>query len=215
MALDVIGAGFGRTGTLSLKTALEMLGFAPCHHMLSVRENREEQTDLWSRISDGETVSWDEVFKGFRAMVDWPGCHYYAELADYYPDAKVILSLRDPESWYNSMTETLFPSMLNMREAGGMAPDSPLRFADQIIGNGTFGRDFSKENAIAVFERHNAEVQRRIPSDRLLVYRVSEGWEPLCTFLGVPVPDVPFPRVNARQQYQNETPWREGAAGEA
>ncbi len=202
MALQVIGAGLGRTGTLSLKTALEMLGFGPCHHMMEVFADADRQIPLWNRVADGEAVDWEEIFGDFLAAVDWPSCHYYAELAERYPEAKVVLSLRDPESWYKSMTETLIPTMAKLREASPNASENPYRFTDTIVAKGTFDHDFSKENAIAAFERHNAEVQRRIPPERLLVFRAADGWEPLCDFLGVPVPAEPFPRVNDRAQFQ-------------
>ena len=202
MALKVIGAGLGRTGTFTLKTALEMLGFGPCHHMVEVFGNAERQVPLWNRAADGEPVDWDEVFAGYNATVDWPGCHFYAELAAYYPDAKVILSKRDPERWYESMSETILKSMQQMGLAEGPAPqDHPMRFGGVIIPQKTFGFDFSKDNVIAAFERHVAAVRAAIPAERLLEFEASQGWEPLCAFLGVPVPDAPFPRTNSREEF--------------
>ena len=204
MALDVIGAGLGRTGTLTLKTALEMLGFGPCHHMVEVLAH-PEQVPFWNRAADGEAVDWEEVFGDYRAMVDWPGCHFYAELAERYPDAKVILSLRDPERWYESMSETILASMATMGldQDAAIAADHPMRFGGIIISRKTFGFDFTKANVIAAFERHNAEVRRRIPADRLLVFEARDGWEPLCAHLGVPVPDAPFPHVNDREEFKS------------
>lgn len=202
MALKVIGAGLGRTGTFTLKTALEMLGFGPCHHMVEVFGNAERQVPLWNRAADGEPVDWDEVFAGYNATVDWPGCHFYAELAAHYPDAKVILSKRDPERWYESMSETILKSMEQMGLAEGPAPDDhPMRFGGVIIPQKTFGFDFSKDNVIAAFERHVAAVRETIPTERLLEFEASQGWEPLCAFLGVPVPDAPFPRTNSREEF--------------
>lgn len=200
MALQVIGAGLGRTGTLTLKTALERLGFGPCHHMVEVLAN-PGQMPFWNRAARGEAVDWEEVYGSYNATVDWPGCHFYAQLADRYPQAKVILSHRDPERWYESMSETIIPGMASMG-LDTLTDDHPMLFGGLIIARDTFAFDFSKASAIAAFERHNAEVRRRIPADRLLVFEASHGWEPLCAHLGVPVPDEPFPRVNDREEFQ-------------
>ena len=201
MTLQVIGAGFGRTGTMTLKLAFERLGFGPCHHMVEVLAN-PEQLPFWNRAADGEDVEWDDVYGKYGATVDWPGCYFYAELAERYPDAKVILSLRDPDRWYDSMSETILKSMGQMGLKQGMIPaDHPMRFGGIIIADKTFGYDFSRENAIAAYERHNAEVQRRIPPERLLVFEARQGWAPLCEFLGVPVPDEPFPNTNSREEF--------------
>ena len=203
MALKVIGAGLGRTGTLTLKTALEMLGFGPCHHMIEVLGDAERQVPFWNRAADGEAVDWDEVYGGYAATVDWPGCHFYSQLADRYPDAKVILSLRDPERWYESISETILKSMEMMGLAGdeAIAADHPMRFGGIIIARKTFGGDFSRGNVIAAFERHCAEVRQRVAPERLLEFDAKQGWEPLCAFLGVPVPDAPFPRTNSREEF--------------
>jgi hypothetical protein len=201
MTLKVIGAGLGRTGTLTLKTALEMLGFGPCHHMIEVLAN-PGQVPLWNRAADDEIVDWDEVYRGYAATVDWPGCHFYATLAEHYPDAKVILSRRDPERWYESISETILQSMASMGLSAAPIPeDHPMRFGGIIIPQKTFGFDFSRDNIIAAFERHNAEVISRIPPERLLVFEAAHGWEPLCAFLGAPVPDQPFPRTNSREEF--------------
>lgn len=202
MTLRVIGAGLGRTGTMTLKLALERLGFGPCHHMVEVLAN-PDQVPFWNRAAEGEDVDWEEVYGSYGATVDWPGCHFYAELAEFYPQAKVILSLRDPERWYDSMSETILKSMeeMELTKRGEIPADHPMRFGGIIIPDKTFGYDFSKENVIAAFERHNAEVQRRIPPERLLVFEARQGWAPLCDFLGVPVPDEPFPNTNSREEF--------------
>lgn len=201
MGLKVIGAGLGRTGTLTLKTALEMLGFGPCHHMIEVLGN-PAQVPFWNRAADGEAVDWDEVYGSYAATVDWPGCHFYGVLAQRYPEAKVILSRRDPERWYESISETILTSMTAMGlNADPIPADHPMRFGGLIIPKKTFGYDFSKENVIAAFERHNAEVIATIPPERLLVFEAAHGWEPLCSFLGVPVPDQAFPRTNSREEF--------------
>lgn len=200
MALEVIGAGFGRTGTLTLKTALEMLGFGPCHHMVEVIAN-PQQIPFWNRAAKGEAVDWEEVYGAYRATVDWPGCHFYAQLAERYPKARVILSKRDPERWYDSMRETILPGIMQMDPAS-LTDDNPMLFGGMILARDTFAFDFSKDNVIAAYERHNADVQRRIPAERLLVFEVTQGWEPLCAHLGVPVPNAPFPRVNDRLEFE-------------
>jgi hypothetical protein len=202
MALKVIGAGLGRTGTFTLKTALEMLGFGPCHHMVEVLAD-PAQVPFWNRAADGEAVDWEDVFSGYGAMVDWPGCHFYAELAERYPEAKVILSRRDPERWYESMSETILKSMAMMGFAAGepVPADHPMRFGGVIIAQKMFGHDYGKANVIAAFERHVETVRRTIAPERLLEFEAAEGWEPLCAFLGVPVPDAPFPRTNSREEF--------------
>ena len=202
MPLEVIGAGFGRTGTLSLKTALEELGFGPCHHMTEIIKDMWRQGRIWNRVVAGNERDWDHVFAGYRATVDWPSCNYYAELAEAYPQAKVILTVRDSEKWYASMTETIFRMQQRLILRVLMKiPGLPIRFA-QTVFDQTFNFDTGRDNAIATFERHNAEVRQRIPAERLLVFEVAQGWEPLCAFLGVPVPDRPFPRVNDREEFQ-------------
>jgi hypothetical protein len=200
MALRVIGAGFGRTGTLSLKAALEELGFAKCYHMTDVLAHLAH-APLWEAAARGEPVDWEALFEGYQATVDWPGCTFYEELIRRYPDAKVILTTRDPETWYDSALQTIFwvrkvfrgwfrlfvPRMRQFR-----------RMLDRVIWDGTFhGRFEDKNHAIEVFNRHNEHVRRTVPRERLLLYEVRDGWEPLCAFLGVPVPDgKPFPRLN-------------------
>ncbi len=208
--MKVIGAGFGRTGTASLKAALETLGFGPCYHMTEVFAN-PEHAGVWRAAWRGEPVQWDGILGGYEAAVDWPACTFYAELMERYPDAKVILSVREPERWYESTRSTIY-------ELGRISTGSPLSrlsfallslflfgtfktgqgpMTEEIVWRGTFdGRFEDKSHAIEVFNRHNEEVRRRVPQDRLLVYEVMEGWEPLCEFLGVEEPDTPFPHLN-------------------
>jgi hypothetical protein len=201
--LKVIGAGFGRTGTLTLKTALEMLGFGPCHHMTAVIDDVDRQSALWTSVTSGARFDWDEVYAGYRSTVDWPGCHYWAELAERYPDAKVVLSVRDAERWYDSMQDTILSRPVGRVMMRFMRLiRHPMAFAQQIISRDTFGYDYSRANVIAAYERHNAAVRARVPAERLLVFDVREGWEPLCRFLDVPVPDQPFPRVNDRDEFK-------------
>ena len=206
--MRVIGAGFGRTGTTSLKSALETLGFAPCYHMTEVFA-RPRDAATWRAAWRGEPVDWDAMLGFYEAAVDWPACTFYAELTERYPEAKVLLSVRDPERWYESTRTTIYElsrvtaasrtarvafGFMSLLTFGGFARTGA---GEEIIWNGTFdGRFEERAHAIGVLERHNEEVKRRVPPERLLVYEVKEGWGPLCEFLGVPEPDEPFPRLN-------------------
>jgi len=204
MAIEVIGAGFGRTGTMSLKVALEELGFGPCYHMIELF-GHPEHVELWEAASQGKTVNWDELFSGYRATTDWPACSFYKELMEKYPDGKVILTVRDPYGWYESTYNTIY-GMRRMvsspifRLAGVFRPGMghAARMNDRLIWEDTFGGSLEdREGAIRIFEQHNEEVKACVPPDKLLVYEVKEGWGPLCEFLGVEVPeDKPFPHLN-------------------
>jgi hypothetical protein len=204
--MRLIGAGLPRTGTLSQKVALEMLGLAPCYHMVNVLGDLD-QAATWRRAMDGEAV-WDEVFDGFPATVDWPGSFFYKELADFYPDAKVLLSVRDAESWERSMRQTiwgLFYGDMLIRDLSVarcrvdpkwrsyIAMMEEMWEKSGLISDGAATTPDSMRNAM---ERFNQEVQEAIPSDRLLVWSVGDGWEPLCNFLELPIPDTPFPHLN-------------------
>ena len=201
MTLRLIGAGFGRTGTLSLKGAIEKLGAGPCYHMLEVARN-PGHADIWLRAARGEPVDWDALFADFAATVDWPSCRFWRELRERYPDARVLLSVRSPESWYESVHGTIYQAMTLTRDDLPEAVGTQLSMARQIVLEDTFGGRFlDRAHAMAVFERHNEAVMREVPSDQLLVYPVGSGWEPLCEFLGVPVPDEEFPHVNKSETF--------------
>jgi hypothetical protein len=197
MALKVVGAGFGRTGTLSLKNALEKIGCGPCYHMMEVFP-RPDHVAMWHRLAFGQGVDWDAIFSGFLATVDWPAARWWREIAAHYPAAKVLLSVRDPEAWYKSMTDTIYQPM--SRPAPADAPElvrMQNEMARKAILTETFDDRFTdKAHALEVFQRHNQEVRDTIDPKRLLVFDVREGWEPLCRFLEVPVPGEPFPRLN-------------------
>lgn len=209
--LEVIGAGFGRTGTMSAKIALEQLGFGPCYHMTEIVKN-PFHARLWRMAHSGQPVDWAELFSNYRATMDWPACHYYRELMNEFADAKIILTIRDSGRWYESMTNTLYSlktaadARLRIRQdrLGSVPGSVPAAAAPgNRIWRDTFSGDFgNREHAIAIYERHNAEVIRTVPADRLLVYRVSEGWPPLCEFLGVEVPQHAFPHVNTTQSFR-------------
>jgi len=195
--LRVIGAGFGRTGTSSLKRALEILGFGRCYHFTEMLRYRHVRR--WLQIARGERADWDRIFDGFSATTDWPASAYYKELFEHYPQARVILTVRDREVWHKSLCSTLLPlrSALTPWLPGAAAI---CALTDEVIWDRTFGgKAHERAHAIGVFDNHCEEVRKAIPADRLLVFDVSEGWEPLCTFLGVAQPHgVPFPRINDR-----------------
>lgn len=197
--LQIIGAGFGRTGTASMKAALEHLGFGPCYHMFDVLPSPERMED-WRRVVLDGARDWERVFDGYRSTVDWPGCAYWKELAEAYPDAKILLTTRDPQRWYDSVYKTIYSYYMSADHDSPVPDEARTRFLEVIgsmIWQGTFdGRFEDRDHAIEVFERHNEEVRRSVPADRLLEYEVGSGWRPLCDFLGVDVPAEDFPHVN-------------------
>ncbi len=195
MTLQVIGAGLGRTGTFSLKFALEHLGFGPCYHMSEVLASARRSVPLWLDAVQGKP-DWDAIFDGFVSTCDYPGCTYWRELAAHYPQAKIVLTTRDADSWFDSVSATIFSEPHRATFSGGpLAPffDATVYadFGDRI-GDRAFMTDY--------FRRWNQQVIDAVPPERLLVYSAREGWEPLCAFLGVPVPDMPYPRVNSREE---------------
>jgi hypothetical protein len=200
--MDVIGVGFGRTGTLSLKNAVERLGFGPCLHMTSMFE-APERAELFMRAVEGDPGALEAAMAGFRSTVDWPGTYFWRQLTTDHPDAKVILTVRDPQAWYESAQKTIFQAATIARQGGAIPAGAVIDMIDALVWEGTFGGRFAdRERAIRIFEEHNAAVRREVPADRLLEFQVSQGWEPLCAFLGVPVPDEPFPRTNDREEFQ-------------
>ena len=203
MSLKVVGAGFGRTGTLSLKVALERIGFGPCYHMVEVFP-RPEHVAMWHRLAFEQSMDWDEIFRGFLATVDWPAARWWREIAAHFPDAKVLLSVRDSEAWYKSVTDTIYQPMKSPAPDG--VPELvrlQSEMARKAILDETFDNRFEdKAHAIEVFRKHNQAVRDAIDPARLLVFDVREGWGPLCRFLEVPIPDEPFPRLNDTATFQ-------------
>ena len=197
MPLKVVGAGFGRTGTLSLKVALERLGVGPCYHMAEVFP-RPQHVAMWHRLAFEHQIDWDELFCGFHATVDWPSARWWREIAAHYPDAKVLLSVRDPEAWYKSMSDTIYQPLKEPAPDG--APEI-VRLQSEMVRKAILAETFDnrfedKAHALDVFKRHSQEVRDTVDPARLLTFDVREGWEPLCRFLEVPIPDEPFPRLN-------------------
>jgi len=196
MTLAVIGAGLGRTATFSMKFALEHLGFGPCHHMSEVFANGRKQVPLWLDVIAGRP-DWDAIFDGFHSTTDYPACTYWRELAEHYPRAKVVLTVRDPDSWFDSVSETIFSDRMQGSLAG-----SPVEALMKGVCFDPFEGGDIRDRAFMTdwFVRRNAEVREALPPERLLVFSPKEGWEPLCAFFGVPVPAEPFPRVNSRDE---------------
>ena len=202
MASEVVGAGFGRTGTLSLKSPLERLGFERCYHMMEVR-NHDEHRPVWAAAQRGEPVDWDTLFEGYRAAVDWPACNFWEQLSGYYPDSRALLSFRDPDRWYESLRNTIYPSSMERLHSDDPVGQAHGRWLTEIIWDGVFGgRVEDKDHAIGVYLAHAERVKASIAAERLLVFEPSAGWGPLCEFLEREVPDEPFPRVNTTEEFQ-------------
>jgi hypothetical protein len=194
--MRVIGAGLGRTGTNSLKVALEKLLGAPCYHMFEVTQN-ERHVPIWHAAARGEKVDWISLFQGYAAGVDWPVSAYWRELSELYPESIILLSTRDPEKWWKSASETIFPSIMREQE-DGRARREMIR---EMLK--TFAPDLTdKESCIKAFVAHNLDVRRNAPRERLVEWTASDGWGPLCRALGVPVPDEPFPHTNSKAEFQ-------------
>jgi hypothetical protein len=202
VVLEVIGAGFGRTGTHSLKLALEVLGFGPCHHMFEIRQSAD-QLEVWKAIARTGSGDWHAALSGFKSLVDWPGVKYWKELAQAFPAAKIILTYRDPKSWYQSFAETI----VRANRAGLYHDPDPhtrgmAELVDEVVFKQTFDNRPEDENhATAVYLRHMADVLTQIPKERLMFYNVAQGWQPLCTFLDVAVPSQEFPQTNSKTEF--------------
>src|SRR5262249_54895206 len=150
----------------------------------------------WSAVADGDSPGWETIFEGYNATVDWPSATYWRELAEAYPEAKVVLTVRDPEAWFASTQATIFSS--RVRDTGAESPFEVM--ISKVIGRLFDQRLADKDKVISVFEAHNAAVRAALPPERLLVWSVAEGWGPLCGFLGVEVPDGPMPKVNTTEE---------------
>lgn len=202
MKLEIIGAGWGRTGTQSLKLALERLGLGPCYHMLEVF-GHPDHVPFWAAATRGEPADWEKLLADYRSTVDWPAAGFWRELAEANPDARVLLSYRDGDGWYESFRNTIYRAMTAdppaepawIREHFEMTRELIL---EQALG----GRPDDRAHAIRCFEEHNARVRDEVPAERLIVYEVGTGWAPLCQALELPVPDEPYPRTNSTQEFQ-------------
>jgi len=194
MGLRVVGAGLGRTGTYSLKLALERLLGAPCYHMAEVFAHPEHVPD-WDAAARGHMPDWDRLLAGYAAAVDWPASAFWREMSEAFPEALVVLSIRDPESWWHSTQETIFAHL-------DKVPSAEWRAMVEALFTARFTTAIHDHDAcVAAFARHNAEVRATVAPERLLVWQASEGWEPLCAALGLPVQEEPFPRANTREEW--------------
>ena len=194
MALKVIGAGLGRTGTHSLKLALERLTGEPCYHMVEVFQHMDHCA-TWTAAAKGDMPDWNEFLSGYSSAVDWPAAAFWKEMSDAAPDAVIVLSVRDPKEWWESANKTIFRGIENMSDPNwrGMieaifASRSPFDMKDA-------------DQCMAAFESHNEDVKQRAPKDRLVIWNAKDGWEPLCNALGLPIPEEPFPLTNTREEF--------------
>jgi hypothetical protein len=197
MSLRVVGAGLGRTGTHSLKLALEQLLGAPCYHMVEVFEH-PEHVAYWQQAAEGDMPDWDAVFANYGAAVDWPMASFWREISDAYPDALVLLSSRDPDAWWKSANDTIFPAMERPPGEDQQAWHNMVMtmFRERFTG------DFDETSAKAAYLRHNDDVRRTAPKDRFLEWAPGDGWAPICQALDVPVLDAPFPHVNTTDEFR-------------
>lgn len=200
MTVRVVGAGLGRTGTNSLKVALEQLLGGTCYHMMEVF-GRPDDVVTWQNAVDGLPVDWHALFQGFTAAVDWPVVGFWQEIAAAYPDAIVLLSTREStQAWWQSVDQTIFA--IGRR---GVPEDGPMRDQMQMV-SGLFDR-FTPEwrdatAAQRAYEQHNATVRSTVPRERLVDWQPGDGWEPICAALDVPVPDEPFPHTNTKDEFR-------------
>jgi hypothetical protein len=197
--MHVIGAGVGRTGTYSLKLAINQLGLGPCFHMEEVLHNMSTQVPLWSAALKG-SPNWPDIFSGFESTVDWPTAAFYRELIEEYPSAKFVLTVRSPESWAASFGSTIYKFIAGRDEAPPEMKDW-LEMAEGVISSSGFRAGLSDDDLMNAFVAHNESVKATIPASQLLVFEVKDGWEPLCKFLGTEIPDEPFPRTNDREEF--------------
>jgi Sulfotransferase domain len=194
MSLKVIGSGMGRTGTHSLKLALEKLLGAPCYHMMEVFP-RPHHFKLWTAAARGENTDWHALFDGFVAAVDWPAAAFWEEISAAFPEAIILHSERDPESWWKSASATIFAK----REGG---PPPPMKEMLGALMGARFTADiYDKDAAIAAYKRNNAHVRAAAPKDRLLLWSPGDGWGPICKALELPVPTEPFPHSNTTEEF--------------
>lgn len=198
MTLQVIGTGFGRTGTDSMREALEILGYGPCHHMRELMKDREHER-LWRAVTAGAAPDWDLLLGGYNSCMDWPSAYYWPLLVKAFPQARVILTWRTADSWWTSFEKTLLPHILSYEESG-VSPKN-----EELIGPRVFhDRPEDRKHCMAVYEANVAAVKEQVAEDRLLVHGLGDGWEPLCAHLRVPEPDIPYPSSNSTSEFQKE-----------
>ena len=203
MNLEVVGAGFGRTGTQSMKLALDLLGVGPCYHMMEVFGNLEH-ISLWTAATRGGKRDWDTLFADYRSTVDWPGCAFWRDLAAKCPDSKILLTYRDADAWYDSFHNTIYQAMTREAPTEPVWAGEHFRMTRELILDQAFdGRADDRAHVIRCYEEHNEAVRSEVSPDRLILHEVGSGWEPLCKGLGLPIPDAPFPRTNTTKDFQD------------
>jgi len=200
MGLQVVGAGLGRTGTTSLKLALERLLAAPCYHMMEVSKRAGDRL-LWKGAFEGAPTDWPAMFEGYAATVDWPGAGVWHEISAVYPEALVLLSVRDVGEWWRSASRTIFPAIASHTPHPTSGRTTSDGMAEAMMRR--FTPDYLDERAAkAAYLAHNDDVRASVDPARLLEWRPGDGWEPLAGALGVPVPDEPFPHANTTDQFR-------------
>jgi len=195
MTLRVVGAGWGRTGTSSLRLALETLLGAPCYHMTEVRTH-PEHVPIWHNAGLGKMPNWNTFFADYTATVDNPAAWFWPELIEAFPDALVLLSVRDPEAWWNSVSQTIYRDGTSSRYS-----DEHMAMIKAVRAIRGISNHQDRDVAIGEFEAHNAQVRETVPSDRLLVWQPGDGWGPICKALDLPIPDEPFPHTNTKEEW--------------
>lgn len=193
MNLRIIGAGLGRTGTTSLKSALEFLLNAPCYHMATLFQ-RPEDVAFWLAAARGNQPDWSELLTGFSAITDWPGAAFYQDMMHAFPEAKVLLSHREPTAWLKSCRSTIFPKIMETKgEWGDMI---------RAVIHGSFCVDMDNDRAcLDAYARHAEQVRQTVPAERLIQWTPDDGWAPICSALDLPVPDQPFPHLNTTETF--------------
>jgi hypothetical protein len=204
--LEVIGAGFGRTGTHSLGLALEKLGFSPCYSLPEVSKN-PGHIEIWNNAIDGKFVDWKQLFSSYKSSVEWPAVSFIRDLVQTFPKARFVLTQRNPESWYESASKTIFEGL----ELGAHNPDPVKRerggVLRRLILEYTFkGKYWNKEHTIAIYKEHIQHILEAVPQEHMLHFDVKDGWEPLCEFLQKPIPQEAFPWLNERKEFMASEP---------
>jgi len=199
MSMNVIGLGVGRTGTYSLKLAINQLGLGPCHHMEEVLLDMPRHVPMWVAATNGN-ADWQNIYKGYQSAVDWPTACFFRELVAAYPSARFILTERSAESWADSFSHTIYKLLEGIDQAPEEMRDW-LRMGRDVIAKTGFPLGLDRDGLMNAFTAHNEAVKATIPAERLLVFQVKQGWAPLCRFLDVPAPDEPFPRTNDRGEF--------------
>lgn len=203
MTLKVVGAGLGRTGTHSLKLALEQLLGGRCYHMLEVF-GRPDDVPVWHAAAKGESVDWESLFAEYDATVDWPSAAFWKPISEVFPDSVILLSTRPSEEWWTSADRTIFEGF---KPQNTFEPSPWTGMVEDLFANTFTSEMLDREKAIAAFDRHNAEVRATAPADRLVEWHPGDGWGPICGALGVPVPSEPFPHTNSTQEFRARAGW--------